>query len=177
MALEDLLNRPEWQLKAACRAPGTPDVFFPGRGEYVETREAKRICSGCPVRLECLQFALEKGIRFGIWGGVTELGRRRLRRQLVLIAKPSPQYVRRALEDAFGSPIRSVRYSRLRDHTSKVWVVTLDNGRVLILGSSGRLAGGSGVSTRLVEMGFPPVEEGIERGIVAALRRWAEESK
>ena len=56
-----------------------PALFFPARGE--STTEAKRICQGCPVRQECLDYALDHTERFGIWGGLSERERRRARRQ------------------------------------------------------------------------------------------------
>jgi WhiB family transcriptional regulator, redox-sensing transcriptional regulator len=73
----------EWTERAACRdAP--PDLFFPvsefGAAEGQIT-EAKRICSACPVRADCLDHALNRGEASGIWGGTTELERRHLRRR------------------------------------------------------------------------------------------------
>ncbi|MDQ4130171.1 MAG: WhiB family transcriptional regulator [Actinomycetota bacterium] len=55
-----------------------PEAFFPEKGG--STREAKRICSACEVREECLEYALANDERFGIWGGMSERERRRLRR-------------------------------------------------------------------------------------------------
>lgn len=69
----------EWQEQALC-AQVDPDAFFPEKGG--STREAKRICRGCTVRDACLEFALEHDERFGIWGGLSERERRRLRRGL-----------------------------------------------------------------------------------------------
>lgn len=68
---------PEWRRHGACRG-ADPDIFFPDRGE--STREAKEICAGCPVRGECIDFALDGGEKFGIWGGKSERERRRMRR-------------------------------------------------------------------------------------------------
>jgi WhiB family transcriptional regulator, redox-sensing transcriptional regulator len=59
-----------------------PELFFPERG--VSTAEAKEVCRGCMVRVECLEFALDSGEKFGIWGGMSERERRRLRRQRAL---------------------------------------------------------------------------------------------
>jgi WhiB family redox-sensing transcriptional regulator len=56
-----------------------PDLFFPERG--ASTREAKAVCRGCEVRDECLEYALDQGEKFGIWGGLSERERRRVRRQ------------------------------------------------------------------------------------------------
>ena len=71
------LKPPECQAKAACLG-SHPSLFFPEKGE--STLEAKAICSGCEVKKECLQFALETREKFGIWGGKSEQERRKLRR-------------------------------------------------------------------------------------------------
>ena len=68
-----------WAVFASCR-DRDPDAFFPATPEG--ERAAIRICQGCAVRTECLEFALESGVRFGIWGGLTEKQRRSLRRQI-----------------------------------------------------------------------------------------------
>ncbi len=67
-----------WRLDALC-AETDPEAFFPEKGG--STREAKRVCTGCTVRAECLEFALANDERFGIWGGLSERERRRLRLQ------------------------------------------------------------------------------------------------
>lgn len=76
--LFDTGAREEWQDRASCASVGD-DFWFPEQGGVV--REAKRICSGCPVRDECLGYALEHNEAFGIWGGFTERERRRLKRR------------------------------------------------------------------------------------------------
>jgi len=65
-----------WRLEALC-AETDPEAFFPEKGG--STREAKRVCTGCDVRAECLEYALTNDERFGIWGGLSERERRRLR--------------------------------------------------------------------------------------------------
>ena len=70
----------DWQERALC-AQTDPEAFFPEKGG--STREAKKICSGCEVRAECLEYALEHDERFGIWGGMSERERRRLKRQAI----------------------------------------------------------------------------------------------
>ncbi|WP_457001292.1 WhiB family transcriptional regulator [Geodermatophilus sp. SYSU D00814] len=65
-----------WRLDALC-AETDPEAFFPEKGG--STREAKRVCAGCSVRTECLEFALANDERFGIWGGLSERERRRVR--------------------------------------------------------------------------------------------------
>lgn len=69
-----------WQADALC-AQTDPEAFFPEKGG--STREAKRICDGCEVRSECLDYALANDERFGIWGGLSERERRKLRREAV----------------------------------------------------------------------------------------------
>ncbi len=66
----------EWRQEALC-AETDPEAFFPEKGG--STREAKRVCSVCSVRAECLESALENDVRFGFWGGLSERERRRLR--------------------------------------------------------------------------------------------------
>lgn len=69
-----------WQVQALC-AQTDPEAFFPEKGG--STRDAKRICSSCEVRSQCLEFALENDERFGIWGGLSERERRKLRRRAI----------------------------------------------------------------------------------------------
>ena len=69
-----------WQDRALC-AQTDPEAFFPEKGG--STREAKRTCRACEVRAECLAYALDHDERFGIWGGLSERERRRLKRVAV----------------------------------------------------------------------------------------------
>lgn len=66
-----------WYDLAKCREYD-PEIFFPDKGE--SPRPAKRICSSCPVRLECLNYALRYGVRYGVWGGMSDRERRHLKR-------------------------------------------------------------------------------------------------
>jgi WhiB family transcriptional regulator, redox-sensing transcriptional regulator len=70
-----------WQMFANCLGTD-PDLFFPERG--ASTKEAKAVCQGCVVREDCLEYALANGEKFGIWGGLSERGRRRIIRQRAL---------------------------------------------------------------------------------------------
>jgi WhiB family redox-sensing transcriptional regulator len=70
-----------WQTQANCMGVD-PDLFFPERG--VPNREAVEVCRGCVVREDCLDFALANGEKFGIWGGMSERERRRIRRARAL---------------------------------------------------------------------------------------------
>lgn len=70
-----------WQERALC-AQTDPEAFFPEKGG--STREAKKICTGCEVKAECLEYALANDERFGIWGGLSERERRRIKREAVM---------------------------------------------------------------------------------------------
>ncbi|GAA4964539.1 MAG: WhiB family transcriptional regulator [Streptomycetaceae bacterium] len=69
-----------WQERALC-AQTDPESFFPEKGG--STREAKKVCFSCEVRDECLEYALANDERFGIWGGLSERERRRLKKRAV----------------------------------------------------------------------------------------------
>ncbi|WP_435531186.1 WhiB family transcriptional regulator [Ruania suaedae] len=69
-----------WQERALC-AQTDPEAFFPEKGG--STREAKRVCVSCDVRSECLEYALAHDERFGIWGGLSERERRKLKRRAI----------------------------------------------------------------------------------------------
>ena len=69
-----------WQVDALC-AQTDPEAFFPEKGG--STRDAKKVCASCTVRSECLEYALGNDERFGIWGGLSERERRRLRKRSV----------------------------------------------------------------------------------------------
>ena len=69
-----------WQERALC-AQTDPEAFFPEKGG--STREAKKVCQTCEVRIECLEAALGNDERFGIWGGLSERERRKLKKRAV----------------------------------------------------------------------------------------------
>lgn len=66
-----------WEEDAACRETD-PDLFFPEEG--APNPGVVRICEGCPVRVECLEFALREDIKYGLWGGLSWAERKRLKR-------------------------------------------------------------------------------------------------
>ena len=78
-ALAEMLGdeRFAWQQRANCQGLD-PDLFFPDRG--TSTAEAKKVCADCAVKEDCLEWALDAGEKFGIWGGTSERERRRLRK-------------------------------------------------------------------------------------------------
>lgn len=75
--LSELLQRPSWHARAACRGEG-PAKWFPTRGET--TRPAVDACQGCPVRDECRSYALEDPSTDGIWAGTSKATRRAMRK-------------------------------------------------------------------------------------------------
>lgn len=70
----------QWQERALC-AQTDPEAFFPEKGG--STRDAKKVCGACNVRSQCLEYALSNDERFGIWGGLSERERRRLRKRAI----------------------------------------------------------------------------------------------
>ena len=72
----DDATEPGWQDRALC-AQTDPEAFFPEKGG--STREAKKVCRGCEVRVECLEYALTHCEEFGVWGGRSERERRALK--------------------------------------------------------------------------------------------------
>ncbi len=70
-------GREAWRDEALCREVDA-ELFFPERGGSV--REAKRVCASCPVRAECLDWAITHDQRYGVWGGLTPNERMQLHR-------------------------------------------------------------------------------------------------
>lgn len=67
-----------WQIHALCTRTD-PDIFYPEHGG-IGTGAAKQTCILCPVRAECLQYALENNEQYGVWGGKSARQRRQLRK-------------------------------------------------------------------------------------------------
>lgn len=84
--LEYMANKMAWRRFGACVRPSPREPFRTDR--FFETKipinaiEAKKLCASCPVVEQCLDWALENNERFGIWGGLTERERRRMRRRM-----------------------------------------------------------------------------------------------
>ena len=77
--VEELIGgMPSWTEEANCKGADA-DLFFPERG--ASTRKAKAICRACTVQDQCLEYAVENSEKFGIWGGLSERERRRIKRQ------------------------------------------------------------------------------------------------
>lgn len=77
--VSEVLMPPEWTKQALC-AEVDYEIFFPNKGD--RTVDAKRICRSCNVKQECLEYSFKNNERFGIWGGLTEFDRKKLRRKL-----------------------------------------------------------------------------------------------
>lgn len=75
LALEDQ----DWRSGAACGASGESELWFAVGA--LEHKKAKQICRQCPVRTQCLSYAMDEPVDHGIWGGLTERERRRHRRK------------------------------------------------------------------------------------------------
>ena len=67
----------DWTALSACRTSDPDELFVTGAAQ----NRAKAVCSGCPVRTECLGDALDNRVEFGVWGGMTERERRALLRR------------------------------------------------------------------------------------------------
>lgn len=80
-----------WRGAARCRVADADELFVRGRHQ----REARRFCGTCPVRTECLAYALDHRVEVGVWGGMTERQRRALLR-----CRPQVRSWARLLADA-----------------------------------------------------------------------------
>ncbi|MBK3627102.1 WhiB family transcriptional regulator [Streptomyces sp. MBT49] len=89
-----------WGEHAICRTADPDELFVDGAAQ----NRAKALCTGCPVRTECLAHALDKRIEHGVWGGMTERERRSLLRRRPLVTS-----WRRLLEAARSEHERIVR--------------------------------------------------------------------
>lgn len=77
-----------WMASGTCATTGNPDDWFADegmRGKRMEsyTRQAIEACRSCPVQQTCLEYAIDEEIPYGVWGGVTAQGRRRLKLSVV----------------------------------------------------------------------------------------------
>ena len=99
-----------WALRGACRGVAI-EVFFPGRGR--STEPAKAVCRGCLVLQPCREYALGLSGLKGVWGGLAEVERKRVRAEAVAAPPPRRQVRRsplyRALEELTASPGRWAR--------------------------------------------------------------------
>lgn len=75
---ESFLTPEPWMRDAAC-TDVDPDMFFPNRGDHYTAKKAREVCAGCPVAGDCLDYAMRTEQMLGVWGGLTERERRKLR--------------------------------------------------------------------------------------------------
>ncbi len=73
-----------WMSEGNC-AESDPSLFFPSDGAGVEV--ARRVCTDCPVKSQCLEYALVNRIDHGVWGGASERERRRIWRSRKIAAR------------------------------------------------------------------------------------------
>jgi WhiB family redox-sensing transcriptional regulator len=93
-----------WRGEALC-AQTDPELFFPEKGG--SPAPALRVCRVCPVRLPCLAFALAGDERHGVWGGLSERERRRVRRR-GLVRAASTTSAAPPVAPAVGAAARAV---------------------------------------------------------------------
>lgn len=75
-------SRDDWTRQAACADPDSV-LMFPDESDTEAVDEAKAVCEGCPVRKICLDAAMDRGERFGVWGGMSADERWSIHRQAV----------------------------------------------------------------------------------------------
>ena len=85
MAMPEMADEPTWRADATCRREVAAHFFAPAleRRDAKHRREAaaRALCRACPVRVQCLEYALVVQEPYGIWGGLNELERRRMLRK------------------------------------------------------------------------------------------------
>jgi hypothetical protein len=75
----EIASTQEWVNEALCAQVGPEDsLWFPDKGQ--SNKQAKLICAECPVRQQCLQYALDRSEQHGIWGGLSDRERKELKR-------------------------------------------------------------------------------------------------
>ena len=79
MTIERLMIRPEWMDLAACRGYPAEMFYAEKAGGGPTLDEGRKVCRRCPVQGECLDYALEFSERIGLWGGLTEKERRKVK--------------------------------------------------------------------------------------------------
>ena len=118
-------DRPEWTAAAVCQH-ADPDIFYPKKGG--STAEAKRVCRGCPVRAECLAYALQHDeLSFGVWGGLSVVERRRLKPRPGRRRGPKPKPIEHGTENGYyahrrrGEPVcRDCREACTAEHRRRL---------------------------------------------------------
>lgn len=77
-----VLDTATWRAQAACAGDPSPEAFFAvGESGSADTARVKSLCAACPVRADCLLYAVETAQTFGVWGGLDADERRLIRRR------------------------------------------------------------------------------------------------
>lgn len=93
----------EWARQGRCRSVPA-SVFFPERSDATSVAEARRLCVGCPVREECLEYALAAPYALqGIWAGTSQKQRSAMRAERALVAAEAEAQRERNTSAAKGS--------------------------------------------------------------------------
>lgn len=72
-------HKRKWQLQAACQTVA-PEIMFSDDVSVIE--QAKKVCRTCPVRVDCLEYAIVERPVVGVWGGFDEKQRKRIHKRL-----------------------------------------------------------------------------------------------
>lgn len=70
----------DWRDRAACLGCDTNLWYGERGGDYTVSRQSKAVCFACPVRQQCLDYAIDNNEEYGIWGGLSETERRAFKR-------------------------------------------------------------------------------------------------
>jgi WhiB family redox-sensing transcriptional regulator len=101
----------DWGERAVCRAADPDELFVEGAAQ----NRAKALCVGCEVRAECLAYALDNRVEFGVWGGMTDRERRALLRR-----RPTVTSWRRLLDAARSEHEQQQLAGATRDTPARV---------------------------------------------------------
>ena len=124
-AVQVNIDRPEWMLNAAC-VDMPLDVFFPGPGRLgaADTRKAVAICRKCPVREQCLAYALTYPDMAGVWGGTSHRERNRIHKSATQSRYDAGQSTKetRMTDPDQSDTIRNLRFQvdTLADHRGQM---------------------------------------------------------
>lgn len=119
------MDRAEFMADANCLGLD-PTLFFPHQGEFAQAVKAKAICNACDVQAECLAYALNNGENHGIWGGMSERERRRIRRgRATNTTGPIPPPTTLSPSTTAPSPATASTATAAPNHASGVPMLTL----------------------------------------------------
>ena len=113
----------DWAARGACRTTDPDALFVQGAAQ----NRAKVVCSGCPVRAECLADALDNRTEFGVWGGMTERERRALLRRSPQVTswKSVLQEAQRSFEESYSGASPAAAQLNLADSVVRSGTVTM----------------------------------------------------